>query len=94
MTNLTEETLNKLQEAKFPQYIDTPQIINPTLSELIQACGKGFRNLILHTQFNKKLEKPWEAIPNKKLRPNKKSKKGHTPEEAVAKLWLELINNI
>jgi hypothetical protein len=89
---IEQDTLNKLRELKFPQYITGEIILNPTLSELIQACGMGFRNLILHTQFSKRLEKPWEAVPNKKLRPTKKSKKGHTPEEAIAKLWIELVN--
>lgn len=62
----------------------------PTLSELIEACGKDFRLLILHTTFIKKLQKPWEAVPNKRNRPECKSKNGETPEIAVALLWLEL----
>lgn len=88
---IKEETLTKLKEEQFPQYIDKVLIPNPTLTELINACGLGFRTLILHTQYRKTLKKPWEAVPNKKLRPNKKSQSAETPEEAVALLWLELI---
>lgn len=61
------------------------------LEKLIEECGEDFRTLILHTQFNKKLEKPWEAVPNKKRRPNSKSKKGATPLEAVKLLRDSLI---
>lgn len=52
------------------------------ISDLIKQCGDSFRTLILHTQYNKKLEKPWEVVPNKKLYPNYKSGKGSTPEDA------------
>ena len=88
---MNETTLKQLKALNFPQYADGTIILNPTLSELISACGQGFRNLILHTQFTKKLSKPWEAVPNKKLRPTKKAKNGETPEEAVAQLWIELV---
>jgi hypothetical protein len=89
---MNKEILKRLQGAKFPQYITGKVILNPNLSELITACGLGFRTLILHTQFKKTLKKPWEAVPNKKLRPSKKGKSGETPEDAVALLWLELIS--
>jgi hypothetical protein len=88
---MNKETLEKLQDLRFPQYVDDVLIPNPTLSELISACGRSFRYLILHTQHTKKLVKPWEAVPNKKLRPTKKAKNGETPEEAVAQLWIELV---
>ena len=57
----------------------------PTLSELIEACGDGFRELY-------KSEKIWFALyfpvndDGNKLR----FEIGQTPEEAVAKLWLKL----
>mgnify|MGYP007044005353 CR=1 FL=1 len=52
------------------------------LSDLILKCGDSFRTLILHTQYKKKLLKPWEVVPNKKLYPNYKSGKGSSPEDA------------
>ncbi len=89
---MTPETLKKLQEARFPQYIDGTLIPFPTMSDIIIACGRGFRTLIRHTDHRKKLYKPWEAVPNKKLRPDKKSKNAETPDETVALLWLELVD--
>jgi hypothetical protein len=93
----------KLKDAGFPQttpngnYKNGHYIVDgkepcydPTLSELIKECKEGFRTLILHTQYTRKLKQPWEAVPNKKLRLECKSKKGESPEEAVAYLWLEL----
>jgi hypothetical protein len=53
----------------------------PTLSELIEACGDEFT-------FLEKMDKTWTAFPPM---PNyKNGQHGSTPEEAVAKLWLEL----
>lgn len=60
------------------------------LGNIIDGCGKYFRNLILHTQYKKKLTEPWEAVPNKKLLPNAKSQKGKTPGEALYKLMVEI----
>ena len=58
---------------------------SPTLSELIEACGEDFRWLKLRTKDL------WLA----QGRPHPVGKKeprcyAPTPEEAVAKLWLEL----
>lgn len=61
----------------------------PTLSELIEACGEDFRSLrkeggiwwaitIYAEMPLYKGDKPCTAI------------KGYSPEEAVAKLWIEL----
>lgn len=55
---------------------------HPTLSELLEACGDGFCKL-------QKYSDSWWAYDKKaKLHPQKCI--GKTPEEAVAKLWLEL----
>jgi hypothetical protein len=43
------------------------------MEEQIKKLGEDFRMLLLHTQYSKKLEKPWEAVPNKKRLPNCKS---------------------
>jgi len=92
----------RLKDAGYPQpwgmkYLKSPsgEILpyKPTLEELIEACGEEYRNLVLHTQYRKKLDKPYEAVPNKKLRPECKSQKGKTPTEAVTLLWLELNNH-
>lgn len=83
----------KLKEAGFPQkpgnmaYIKPPNdkefdgewLFLPTLSELIQACGEKFNNLHRTNVDN------W-ACSSK----NGVTLHGPTPEEAVAKLWLEL----
>jgi len=87
---MNQEIINKLKELKFPAYKDDVLEGEPTLEDLILACGLGFRTLILHTQFNKKLSKPWEAVPNKKLRADCKGQKGENPKEAIAKLWIAL----
>lgn len=89
---ITKTTLKKLEKAKFPQYIDGILIPNPNLSDLIDACALGFNKLIYKVEINKKGRKTeWEAVPNKKLRKGKKNQTAKTPEEALAKLWLELI---
>jgi len=86
---MKEETLQKVRDAGFP-FMDTDEVRVPDLSDLISACGEDFRNLVLHTQFKKTLEQPWDAVPNKKRRPEVKGQKGDSPDEAVAKLWLAL----
>jgi len=53
----------------------------PTLSELIDACGEDFGRL-------RKIPHLWIADAHERLQPL--SPFGATPEEAVAKLWLEL----
>lgn len=57
----------------------------PTLSELIEACGPKFKLLI-------KAPKNWEAhgFSSKNFGLPILIAEGKTPEEAVAKLWLEL----
>lgn len=60
------------------------------LQNIIDGCGKYFRTLILHTEFKKKLAEPWEAVPNKKLLPKAKSKKGKTAGDALFNLLVEI----
>lgn len=48
--------------------------------------GESFRMLLLHTQYNKKLKEPWEAVPNKKICFNVKGQKGATAMEAIERL--------
>lgn len=79
---MNKELIKQLKECGYTAELD--------LASLIKSCGEDFRTLILHTQYNKKLDKAWEAVPNKKLRPESKSKKGKTPEEAVSNLWFNL----
>lgn len=70
--------------------IDDIRYYAPTLSELIEACGDGFMQLLnlkgsyhaLNCMFDSK-----DFKENKYLEGT-----GNTPEEAVAKLWLALNN--
>ena len=89
---MTHELLKELKDAGFPQHLDEPtidddmtQVVSPethsyvpTLSELIDECGKNFISLWRY-------EDQWEMIA-----PSGDSIVGATPEEAVARLWLAL----
>lgn len=91
---ITYELVKQLKEAGFPmnkalpdsRYIwggtDTGGTVYeyPTLSELIEACGDKFS--MLHNCGN-----IWKAFA---VYAKEKITQGSTPEEAVAKLWLEL----
>lgn len=61
-------------------------LIPPTLSELIEACGEDF-NLLIRVPDN-----TWEAGQgfNHVFKEKQIGASGSTPEEAVAKLWLQL----
>lgn len=66
------------------------KVVNaPTLSELIEACGDGFRSLTYHSKRTEESTyRRW--IAKSGTRTGKFLKTGKTPEEAVAKLWLAL----
>lgn len=83
----------QLKDAGFPQrengviyehYVKEPEseekIYSPTLSELIEACGDKFMGLHHYADT-----KTWLAVSDENTYVN-----APTPEEAVAKLWLEL----
>lgn len=69
-----------------------------TLTELIEACGYGYRDLMLHHDRVLKPEHiakygkcaKWHAKPNQKTAHGVPSQWATTPEEAVKKLYLEL----
>lgn len=71
----------------------------PTLSELIEACGKKFHDLLRVSDEFMENNKRWKASPITALAyPNDiatriHSQYGETQEEAVALLWLELNQN-
>ena len=76
-------------------------IFIPTLSELIDACGKRFAKLtrLIPPNPRKARRQLWlaygfelEPIDNTAPKPMI-SEMGKTPEEAVAKLWLKLNKN-
>ena len=74
--------------------IDGDTYMKPTLSELIEACGNNFHKLT-NKAFNKGtfVGELWEVqgwLPNSDSSKALGSCDGQTPEEAVAKLWLEL----
>ena len=91
------ELAKKLKDAGFPykkslfgglteeSYLDEKgnTYNQPTLSELIEACGDSFGSLGVNGQGinNKK----WHCFGKNRL-----IEFGKTPEEAVANLWLEL----
>ena len=73
------------------------EIYNPTLSELIEACGKKFGGIICLHSINEKykaFENMWMNLdkPSNSFHSFIKGKVAHgsTPEEAVANLSLEL----
>ncbi len=90
-----------LEEAGFPSGKDNEADfdenriwVEPSLSELIEACGDSFQRLQKH-------HKVFYATSNAKITTEKCPitgfygaqeivVKGNTPEEAVAKLWLEI----
>ena len=58
-------------------------IQEPTLSELIEACGEAFGSIT-------KMFKPDDGLFRAVSYSGKIIKTGRTPEEAVARLWLKL----
>src|SRR2546430_865638 len=90
----------ELKEAGFPQagegtwvgpmekltWTRSDRVYAPTLSEVIEACGKGFETL----QIDKSRSR-WVATgPNELLADRNANLLASTPEEAVARLWLAL----
>lgn len=78
------ELAKKLKEAGFPQKSPNREkdewlYYEPTLSELIEACGVEFNSLVKFGSY-------WSASAND----FELNGKGSTPEEAVANLWLVL----
>lgn len=59
----------------------------PTLSELIEACGKELKNL---HHYNGSYENTWVCNFTTDGKTMEWHGEGHTPEEAVARLWLAL----
>lgn len=87
------ELAEKLKKAGFPYKAktvlneyglkDLSPIFSPTLTELIEACGKRFYSLIKVND-----EPTFEACDGNF--DNSTFRFGSTPEEATAKLWLAL----
>lgn len=88
------ELAKQLKDAGFPQVIDfrsgefhdgDEEISNPSLSELIEACGDNFElSNMIRGEANRK-NGNWLVMKDSGY-----EQIGHTPEEAVALLWLEL----
>jgi hypothetical protein len=75
------------EHIKHAFFLDEPYglgYIPPTLSELIEACGDGFKKLWRHSNGK------WTAHSGTKTQANSFQKGGETAETAVAKLWLAL----
>lgn len=98
--NISYELAKQIKDAGFPlkkvgchecdegrQRLDGNRetLYAPTLSELIEACGEGFMRLgRANEPFNN--DELWQGVGYFM----KIYTLGSTPEEAVAKLWLEL----
>ena len=89
------ETAKLLKDAGFPQDFDFvesightmyPDVHFPTLSELIDACG----NKTIHIWNNENIQNSWKAQASFNGKIWQMETGYLTPEEAVAKLWLEL----
>lgn len=82
------EHLNKSPENIDRGFYGLPydKVYAPTLSELIEACGDDFVKLTRMTTGKEK----WLAKGDKESKRHVRKSFGSTPEEAVAKLWLEL----
>lgn len=82
MWHFCNEDITKKEE-------DWELFYSPTLSELIEACGKNFDSLerhgCIHCEDEKKCKLKWDAIDWRLIFVS-----GETPEEAVANLWLNL----
>lgn len=91
---MTYELAKQLEEAGFPQKVTgsyvgkgsglkREQVRIPTLTELVEACGKGFLSLVRKSH--------WEVYGCQQFEGGMQLfTEGSSPEEAVAKLWLEL----
>ncbi len=100
------ELCKKLKDAGFPKEMQESQLTDgevyfrlpPTLSELIEACGDGFKELLSvdildDKQFiEAKIRGRWKASMYQRDETIWKNTmfEGSTPEEAVANLWLAL----
>lgn len=74
-----------LDEYKIPK----KYVYIPTLSELIETCGKYYQLKLIHHPIDG--DKQWRAFVENNTDPHWEYETyGSTPEEAVAKLWLEL----
>jgi len=66
----------------------------PTLSELIEACGDSFKNLTYKFQYYAKNGNTWfcnwVSYEWRDDAQEEWDSEGSTPEDAVANLWLEL----
>jgi len=76
-----EEEMNRQLIGQESNYI-----CNPTLSELIEACGDRFDALIKDTE----VKGDWVATAENGDNDNLVSQTSSTPEESVANLWLAI----
>lgn len=87
MSTISYELAKALKDAGFPQQGNPwgreDKAYNPTLSELIEACGSPFF-LTKDQDYN---AGKWTAVTTI---PHEIKLVGNTPEEAVARLWLAL----
>lgn len=89
---LTYDTIKQLKKAGFPNKTKTHSFdwylySEPNLSDLIRTCGDGIDALLRIQDTN---GHKWRAIHSNGIKKPEDDGLGKTPEEAVAKLWLEI----
>lgn len=80
------ELVKELREAGFPYPWVENDVFVPSLDQLIEACGDGFRHLFRYEDGS------WAAM-SSSITPEVSeigAQNASTPEEAVARLWLVL----
>lgn len=77
----------EMYERYIKEEIDELPVYEPTLSELIDACGRDFSQVGRNFDEGLRIDEQWIALSTMKLH---KFGNGKTIEEAVANLWIKL----
>ena len=91
---MKEETLQKVRDMGFP-FMDVDEVRIPTLSDILSTCDYDFRSLSYHSKRTaESTYQRWIAQGGKKKFGKWVLRNGDSPDEAVAKLWLALQENL
>ena len=97
-SDLDEDRVNVhlMGQTIIPEHLKDNEVYEPTLSELIEACGESFG--VLEVNYTYEHIATWKAYGDRiEYDVNgiyaEKNGKGSSPEEAVARLWLSLKKN-
>lgn len=84
--NMNYNLLKQLKDEGFKIPMGANELWQPSLSELIEACGDRFYSLVKPIDEN-----PWSVTYwNEAKKSVSCAVYGSTPEEALANLWIEL----